>query len=179
MTYDREREVAEAVLPSSGARIESVPAATDGLPSSDRSSLLQSFLRFGGLSGLGWLLDFGLLYLLVRFARLPVFTSNLISATTAATIVFLLSRKLVFRSSSTFVLARVLFYCGYTLAVIVVASIAMKYVTIAAGSLALQFHHPLATSTCAMIAKVIVTPANFLANFVVARFTSEHGPTTP
>jgi putative flippase GtrA len=152
--------------------------ANEVFPRPSQRSLFVSFLRFGGLSGLGWLLDFGLLFALVRWAHLPVFTANLISATTAATIVFLLSRKLVFRAESTFVLMRVLVYCGYTLIIIVLASIAMKYVVLVIASASGRYHLLLAPATCALVAKVIVTPANFLLNFVVARFTSEHGKAT-
>ena len=151
--------------------MQTLDAQRHGIPP---RPLLASFLRFGGLSGLGWLLDFCLLFAMVRFGRLPVFTSNLISAITAAITVFLLSRKLVFRAEDNFVLVRVLVYAGYTLAVIVLASIAIKYVTAATQAVAGHFHLVLATATCVMIAKVIVTPFNFLANFVVARFTSEH-----
>jgi putative flippase GtrA len=124
------------------------------------------------------LADSTLLYLLVRFAGLPVLRANLISATTAALLVFLLSRKLVFNAPATHLGVRLLIYSGYTLLVIVAASAAMKYISFGAFSLSRHFGYPLATSTCALVAKIVVTPPNFLLNYAVARITSEHGNTT-
>jgi putative flippase GtrA len=139
------------------------------------STVLTVFLRFGGLSGLGWLFDFCLLFLFVSLGHLPVFISNLMSATFAATLVFLLSRTFVFTSNKHFVLLRLIIYCTYTLAIIVVASIAMKYIAGIAETLAVHYYRSLTAATCAMIAKLLVTPVNFILNFVVARITNEYG----
>ena len=140
--------------------------------------MLASFLRFWGLSGIGWILDFCLLFIFVKFARMPVFTANMISATTAALTVFLLSRKLVFLAARDRVFLRALFYAAYTLAVIVVASLAIKYVTRGAAAVSAHFHLLLSIAACALLAKIVVTPLNFLLNFLVARFTSEHATTS-
>ena len=144
-----------------------------------RTSALASLLRFGGISGLGWLLDAGLLFILVRWGHVPVFLANLISASTAAIVVFLVSHKLVFRGGRDGLVLRVLFYAAYTLAIIAAVSAAVSYLAFFTSTLSIHLHHPLSTVACAMIAKVVVTPINFLINFIVARFTSEHARALP
>ncbi len=153
-----------------------IRAMTYSAQPSERRSALASFVRFGGVSGLGWLLDFGLLFALVRWAHLPVFVSNLLSASAAATLVFLVSRKWAFRGRDEALLLRVFFYAAYTLVIIVLASAAISYLTRITEAVSEHLHLLLPLATCAVMAKVIVTPINFLINFVVARFTSEHDP---
>ncbi len=142
-------------------------------PSTSTSSAV---LRFGAISGLTWLLDFATLYLLVRFAHLSVFVANLLSASLAATVAFLLSHKLAFRGQNDRLLLRTLFYCAYTLGVILVASVAISYVSAAAQRISQARDLQLTPGICALLAKVVVTPFNFLLNFLVARFTSEYAP---
>lgn len=142
-----------------------------------RSLLASPLLRFGIISGATWLLDFAVLYLLVRFAHLPVFIANLLSASLAATIAFLLSHKLAFRGRRDRLLLRTLFYSAYTFAIILLASAAISYVAAAAHSLSDARHLHFTTGTCALIAKLVVTPINFLLNFFVARLVSQYAPT--
>lgn len=146
------------------SQIESIPA---------RRSLLTSFVRFGGLSGLGWLVDFTLLLLLVHFAGMPAFTANLISATAAGTLVFLASGRYVFSGTSHRRAVRIAVYIAYTLLVILAASAAVKYC--AQVVLHLAAGDPRITATkAAAIAKIVVTPLNFILNFFVAKLTSEY-----
>ena len=142
-----------------------------------RSLRASPLLRFGAISGLTWLLDFATFYLLVRFAHLPVFTANLLSAGLAATVAFLLSHKLAFAGRRDRLLLRTFVYCAYTLAIILLASAAVSYVAAAARSFSDTRHLQLTPGLCALIAKVVVTPINFLLNFVVARFVSQYAPT--
>jgi putative flippase GtrA len=147
------------------------PSQTETLPA--QRSFLASFARFGGLSGLGWIVDFTLLLVLVRFAGMTPFYANLISATAAGTLVFVASGKLVFAGGSHRRGLRTAIYIAYTLLVIVAASAAVKYCT----TLVLHMdagRHALTETKAAAIAKIIVTPLNFILNFFVAKLTSEY-----
>lgn len=135
---------------------------------------LGPFLRFAGLSGLGWLLDAAILLLLVELVAMPAGIANVISSCTAALTVFLVSRRFVFRTASHFFLARTAFYVCYVLAVIFVASFALAALV--------HWLHPLLvgrvpdhwlTATTAALAKVAITPPQLMLNFLVARFLSE------
>lgn len=139
--------------------------------------LASPLLRFGAISGLTWLLDFATLYLLVRAAHLPVFAANLLSASLAATVAFLLSHKLAFAGRRDGLLLRTLVYCAYTFAVILVASAAISYVAALTHHLSDARHLQLTAGTCALLAKLFITPFNFVLNFLVARFVSQYAPT--
>jgi len=152
--------------------MSATPTHIDQIPSQSKS-LVQSVAKFAGLSGAGWLLDFFLLLALVRFLRLPVFTANLISASTAGLFVFLASRKVVFRATHGNVVRRAIFYLAYTIAVILLASCAMRLLVDlfhASGNVWLA--RPV---IAAALAKILVTPANLALNFVVARGVNEFG----
>ena len=58
---------------------------------------LTAFLKFGSLSGLGWLLDLAILLSLVGGLGAPAFAANIVSSSVAAMSVFLVSRSLIFR----------------------------------------------------------------------------------
>jgi putative flippase GtrA len=62
---------------------------------------LRVFLRFAGLSGLGWLLDMAVLLALVGLLGLPPFLANIASSCAAALSVFLISRLVIFDGART------------------------------------------------------------------------------
>lgn len=144
------------------------------MPTLAERSPLAVFISFGGLSGLGWIVDFVLLLLLVRFAHQPTFRANLISATVAATFVYLVSSRMIFAGDGRHQGVRTSIYILYTLLVIVAASAALKYCASLLLHLGANYRWMTAT-TAAALAKVIVTPFNFVLNFFVARITSEYG----
>ena len=85
--------------------------------------LLASFLKFGGLSGLGWLADACILLALVGLLGMAPFAANFISSSIAALSVFLLSRELVFNKASGRTALRIAAYLAYVVLVIAVASL--------------------------------------------------------
>ncbi|HEV2735564.1 MAG TPA: GtrA family protein [Longimicrobiaceae bacterium] len=134
---------------------------------------MRKFIRFAALSGCGWLLDFCLLLVLVHAAAAPPLLANLVSSTTAASAVFLVSRACVFDSSAGGVHARLGVYVLYTLVVILAAS---ALVGVLASRLASPGVFGLLAgdaTEAAAIAKVIVTPPQLLLNFVVSKFLNE------
>ena len=138
-----------------------------------RSRLFVEAAQFIGLSGLGWLLDFLLLLLLVRFLKLPVFQANLVSASTAGLFVFFASRTMVFRPAHGSAAGRALFYLAYTITVILLASACMRLlVGVFHASSVLWMRRPV---IAAALAKVLVTPLNLALNFVVARGVNTFG----
>ena len=137
-------------------------------------SLKSTLMRFGGLSGAGWLLDFVLLALLIRFAHWPAFSANLLSATIAAVLVFAVSRRAVFRGPEGGAAVRLLLYATYTLVIIVIASVAISLVSSLLNAAALHFGQDLTKSSAVLGAKIIVTPLNFILNFFAAKIMSEY-----
>lgn len=138
---------------------------------------LVSFLRFAGLSGMGWLLDLTVLVVLVGSFQVPAFAANVVSSSIAALSVFLLSRYLVFKRDERALGVRIAIYMGYTLCVILVAAAALRGVIGILAGIPLTQHY--SATVLAGIAKVIITPPQLLLNFVVARATSERPVSAP
>lgn len=135
--------------------------------------LLISFLKFGGLSGLGWLADACILLVLVGYFGITPLVANFISSCTAALAVFLISRELIFSKASGRTGLRVLGYLAYVLALICVASVMAQLIS--TWVLELSATHRLAVSAtmAAAVAKVIITPPQLVSNFLVSRAMSE------
>ena len=134
---------------------------------------LTAFLKFGSLSGLGWLLDFAILISLVAFFGAPPFAANVVSSSVAAMSVFLISRKLIFTARDGGLEVRVAIYFAYTLAMIGVAAGAMTLIVDALRVLAVRWDwHPSLAVLTAM-AKILVTPPLLIMNFLMSRHTSE------
>ncbi|WP_043831543.1 GtrA family protein [Muricoccus aerilatus] len=134
---------------------------------------LINFLKFGGLSGLGWIADTCILLLLVRLAGMAPFAANIISSSIAALSVFLLSREKVFNKAAGGMGLRVAGYLVYTLMVILIASAGVGAITAWLGGLARAEGVALSATALAAVAKVLVTPPQLILNFLVSRFIIE------
>jgi putative flippase GtrA len=132
-----------------------------------------TFMRFVAVSGAGWLLDASLLLALIGAFHAPAFGASLVSSSIAATCVFLVSRRFIFDGKATFVGLRVGFYMCYTIGVIVIAAAAIQAIVTMLRGTAESDHIVVGSTVLAGIAKIVVTPPQLLANFLVARSTSE------
>lgn len=135
--------------------------------------LLASFLKFGGLSGLGWLADACILLALVGLLGVAPFVANFISSSIAALSVFLLSRELVFDKASGRTVLRVAAYLAYVVLVIAVASLGVQLLTTWLRDLAEAQRLSVSDPAVAGLAKVLVTPPQLVLNFLVSRALSE------
>ena len=109
-------------------------------------------LRFGLVSGLGWVVDFLVFALLIQMGADPA-VANAVGASLAVTWVYFASVRRVFRYGGERLIGRFAAYAAYQAVGIAVASWAVG------GIVLLTAAHPL-------IAKLAVTPATFLANYV-------------
>lgn len=132
-----------------------------------------AFLKFGSLSGLGWLLDFAILLSLVGALDAPPFAANVVSSSAAALTVFLVSRRFIFARRVGGLEYRVAFYLAYTLCVIAVAAAAMTMIVHALDLLATARGGRVSPATLVAIAKILVTPPQLTLNFLVSRHTAE------
>ncbi len=134
---------------------------------------LAAFLKFGSLSGLGWLLDFTILMLLVGLAGAPTFAANVVSSSVAALSVFLVSRSLIFTPERGGLEIRVAIYLTYTLLMIGLAAGAMTLIVDVLSALAGRHDlHP-RPAVLTATAKILVTPPLLISNFLMSRHASE------
>ena len=114
-----------------------------------------------------------ILLMLVKFAAMPASVANVISSSVAAVSVFLVSRHFVFDKAEGRLAGRVGLYFAYTLAVILIASVAMDYVGSYLLTLAQRMDWVVSASSIAAIAKVIITPPQLFMNFLASRLLAE------
>ena len=139
-----------------------------------RTALRLSFVKFAGLSGLGWLLDTAILMGLTMLGVLAAFSANIVSSSTAALSVFLLSREVVFSKAPRALLLRAVSYLVYTLTVILLASALLGELVPLLLPLAEQMGAGRWGQLIAVgVGKVTITPPQLLLNFLVARFFAE------
>lgn len=127
-------------------------------------------LAFGfvAISGMGWIVDFSVMNLLVRNGRAPG-VANFISACLAASIVYWASRKFLFQKKvSLSATGGFTFYLVYTFATVVLFSTLIQYSSLYAyhyGN-SIGFNYSLMFFSSVM--KVFYTPINLLINYIVS-----------
>ena len=132
--------------------------------------LLQQALRFLGLSGIGWLLDFTVYTLLsMRMENLALV--NVLSSLVGASFVFIFSTRFVFRDSHRIPLAfKYAIYIVYQLLLIWLISRLLAWV---AAGIALHAPWELLRRLSAILAKILVTPVTMTINFFAMKTVIE------
>lgn len=127
--------------------------------------LLQA-LGFVGLSGIGWLLDFGT-FTALGLISANVVLNNMLSSWVGVTFVFLTATRKVFRNNSRMALKwKYLIYLGYQLILIFLISWLLGQVN---GWLLRTFHQGLLVEYSTLVSKLLVTPVTMTLNFFVMK----------
>lgn len=132
--------------------------------------LLRQAVRFVGLSGVGWLLDFTAYTLLsLRFENVVLI--NIFTSLLGASFVFLFSTRFVFRDNHRIPLwIKYAVYIVYQLLLIFLISRLLGAVN---AFLLAHFTLPLIQRFAAVLSKIIVTPITMTVNFFVMKFVIE------
>ena len=132
--------------------------------------LIIQAVKFVGISGIGWLIDFSVFTILGLFG-IPSQICNIISSLCGVTFVFFLSTRKTFEVSlKRFTLRqKYIMYVLFEIAVIIVAS---KYVGILDGAFAGTGIEVLVRFS-AIAAKICVTPFTMVVNFIFMKFLTE------
>ncbi len=125
------------------------------------------FLRFGALSGLGWVLDFGTFTILVKFLALSGPVSNFLSSYVGITFVYFASLRAVFQQSGRRTSRYLPVYWGFQLISIMIYSFLLRLVV---GALSAAPMPLAAIGGEEIAAKIIITPLNLITNFAFMRF---------
>lgn len=128
--------------------------------------LLMQVLEFVGLSGIGWLLDFGT-YMLLGFASSNVVLNNIISSWVGVTFVFIFATRRVFKNNSRISLKwKYLIYLLYQLVLIFLIS---KLLGVINMSIVNHIDIAWAVRFSTVISKILVTPITMVLNFFVLK----------
>jgi len=135
-------------------------------------SLLGKFIRFLGVSGIGWLIDFSIYCVLVFAFHVSVFKANILSAIPAVTFVFFLSVRKVFAKKNSYFplwLKYVAYICYTVILLLMVSAIGQwGYRIIMRYDLLAIFR-----SFAPVLVKCGITGITMLCNFFVMKFMVE------
>jgi putative flippase GtrA len=123
----------------------------------------EQFLGFVILSGLGWLCDFGTYTCLVALSDISPFVLNFISSYVGVTFVWYTSLKRVFRATGPVNGPFLIAYWAFQLVSILAYS---KLLIIVVSLLKAESVSMEPVGQPAVLAKIIVTPATLLTNFL-------------
>ena len=128
--------------------------------------LLYQAIRFIGLSGIGWLLDFGTYIILGLFYDNHVL-NNFISSWVGVTFVFIFATRKIFENNSKIPLfAKYLIYIAYQVVLITLVS---KLLGIIDSAIVANASWDLIIRFSGIIAKIIITPITMVLNFFVMK----------
>jgi len=128
--------------------------------------IFQQAVRFVGLSGIGWILDFCTYTVLGLFSGNLV-ANNVISSWVGVTFVFIFATRKVFRNNSRISLKwKYLIYLSYQCVLIFLVSLLLKEVDAAIVN---WVKIELLQTYSAIIAKIVITPITMILNFFVLK----------
>lgn len=128
---------------------------------------MKLFLRFAGLSGLGWLCDFLAFVMLVKLVEAPNFIANFLSSYVGVTFVWVTSLKVVFKRSDNRGRTFLALYWSFQFVSIMAYSQLLHIVASAVPNID---QLELFNVSSGIAAKIIVTPFNLVTNFLFMKF---------
>lgn len=128
--------------------------------------LFEQVVKFVGLSGIGWMLDF-LVYTFLGFVSVNIVTNNILSSWVGVTFVFLFSTKTVFQNNSQISLKwKYMIYLIYQCVLIIFISKLLNGVN---NWILANIGVNLIIKFSAIISKIVVTPITMILNFFVMK----------
>lgn len=132
--------------------------------------LLSQAIKFVGLSGIGWLLDF-MTYTLLGFFSTNLVLNNSISSWVGVTFVFIFATRKVFKNNSKISLKwKYIIYLLYQCLLIFVISKLLGGIN---GWILYNIEIAIIEKFSAIISKILVTPITMILNFVVMKSVIE------
>lgn len=135
--------------------------------------LAKQFVRFIGISGVGWILDFSLYTILTMCFNWEVFFSNCLSSIPAVTLVFFVSTKKIFENSEGKISVRGKYwiYLIYQALLLLEVSYVGQYLSQRITQILILTDIIPALSK--IISKLLITPVTMILNFFVMKFLTE------
>lgn len=135
--------------------------------------ILRQFLAFGGISGIGWCLDFAVYTLLNP--KLGAVYSNMISSAVGVSFVFWVSTRRTFANNIHRLSLpwKYVIYLLYQCCAITLASVAIGGIEHGLQLLSAQLDIGLLLKYSYILAKILVTPFTLIINFVVMKILVE------
>ena len=128
--------------------------------------LIKQALKFFGISGIGWIMDF-CIYNALGFICSNLTINNIISSGVGVTFVFIFATRKVFQNNSKIPLKwKYVIYLAYQILLILLASKILSYINLFILS---HITIELIVKFAPMLSKIIITPFTMLLNFIVMK----------
>ena len=128
--------------------------------------LFKQLLKFMGVSGIGWCLDF-ILYTILAFCGVNLFWDNICGAVLGVSFVFIFSTRYIFKNEGNIPLwAKYFIYVTYQIILVIIIS---KILVIINSFLLVNFAQYLNEKTAAVLSKILITPLTMICNFIVLK----------
>lgn len=132
--------------------------------------LLLQVLKFFGLSGIGWILDFSV-YTILGFFSENLVLNNYISSWVGVTFVFIFATRKIFKNDSKISIGwKYVIYLFYQAVMIYLMSKLLGFVD---GLILGVFTATIIVKFSAILAKIVVTPISMVVNFIVMKCVIE------
>ena len=135
--------------------------------------LVRQGLLFVAISGLGWLLDVTVFMTLSGPAGWQPVAANIASGSCGSLFVFIVSATGIFQRNDGGMAQKVLVLLTFNLVVIIASSFLLGLIATSLQAAAQQYGWVVRPAGIRLLAKIIVTPATLLLNFLVVRFLVE------
>lgn len=132
--------------------------------------LFDQAIRFIGLSGIGWILDFCTFFLLGKIST-NIVMNNTISSWVGVTFVFIFATRKVFEDNSKIPLF--LKYIIYLLYQVVLIFFISKLLNVINDFIVAKITIDLIVRYSSILAKILVTPITMILNFIVMKAVIE------
>ena len=128
-------------------------------------------IKFIGISGIGWIIDF-IIYNVLNIFIPYVQVSNMISSLVAVTFVFIVSTRKTFTQNENGINIKLKFaaYIIYQILLIICISFVLAWIS---EFIKNTFTNTILGTYSAILAKIIVTPVTMVCNFIVMKFLIE------
>ena len=138
------------------------------------NKILKQFLNFIVISGVGFLMDFFVYYILTEYIGFPISYANMVSAVPAVTYVFFLSTRKIFRTSTNSKLKlkyKYLFYLMYQIVLVSIISLFAQKIYDSFYNYSFEFE--LIKNNLKILIKCFITPITMTCNFIFMKILSE------
>lgn len=128
--------------------------------------LFVQFLKFIGVSGIGWIIDM-VLYVLLRIVSINLIINNFISSCAGVSFVFFFSTRFIFKVNTKLVLyLKYIIYLIYQIILIYIVSELLSYINNYVENILSILN---LTTLSFIVSKMFVTPITMVLNFIMMK----------
>ena len=135
---------------------------------------IKTALKFYGISGTGWLIDFVIFTTLTHFGNIPISIANILSSIPSITLIFFVSTKKIFSENNTRFSTGVKYaiYIIYQIILLTLLSLFAQFLYNEIIQSSLNSFY-IISEWLELLIKILITPISMIINYLFMRFLVE------